>query len=130
MAVRTAGDKFESRCRHGVPDLRICRRPHAEREEYKRHEPARQGIENESGTIRPPGTFRNGAFSEMIPLRRASSFRKRKFPGGMKPFKIRTPLEETAVKLQTYAAWLFFSPLVLAFQALPTTETETRVVTE
>ena len=47
----------------------------------------------------------------------------------MRP-EIRTPLEETAVRLQSYAAWLCFSPLVLMFQALPTTETETRIVVE
>jgi len=71
------------------------------------------------------------SLSELIPLRRSvSAFRKRKYPAGMKPFKIRSPLEETAVKLQSYAAWLFFSPLVLMFQALPMTETETRIVME
>lgn len=69
--------------------------------------------------------------SELIPLRRrVSSFKKRKYPPGMKPFKIRSPLEELAVKLQSYAAWLMFSPLVLMFQALPPTETRTRIVTE
>ena len=58
------------------------------------------------------------------------NFRKRKYPAEMTPFKIRTPLEETAMKLQRYAAWLRFSPLILAFQVLPTTETDTRIVME
>ena len=69
--------------------------------------------------------------SELLPLRRSvQSFRKRKYPAGMMPFKIRTPLEETAMKLQSYAAWLRISPLVLMFQVLPTTETDTRIVME
>ncbi len=59
--------------------------------------------------------------SELLPLRRrVQNFRKRKYPPGMTPFKIRTPLEETAMKLQSYAAWLRFSPLVLAFQVADT----------
>ncbi len=67
--------------------------------------------------------------SELLPLRRrVQNFRKRKYPAGMTPFKIRSPLEETAMKLQSYAAWLRFSPLVLAFQVLPNTETNTRIV--
>ena len=71
------------------------------------------------------------SFSELIPLRRSvQSFRKQKYPAGMKTFKIRTPLEETALKLQFSAAWLFFSPLVLVFQTLPTTKTDTRIVME
>jgi hypothetical protein len=69
------------------------------------------------------------SLAELIVLRRSvANFGKRRYPPGMKPFKIRSPLEETAVKLQTYSAWLFFSPLVLLFQTLPTTETETRIV--
>ncbi len=71
------------------------------------------------------------SLSELSPLRRSvPSFRKRKYPSGMKPFNIRTPLEEAAVRLRLYASWLLFSPLVLAFQALPTTETETRITME
>ncbi len=34
------------------------------------------------------------------------------------------------MRLQRYAAWLRFSPVVLAFQVLPTTETDTRIVIE
>jgi hypothetical protein len=69
--------------------------------------------------------------SELLPLRRSvQKFRKRKYPATMTPFKIRTPGEEAAMKLQSYLAWLRFSPLVLMFQVLPTTETQTRVVTE
>ena len=68
------------------------------------------------------------SFSELIHLRRGvPRFRKRKCPAGMKRFNIRSPLEETAVKLQYYAGRLLFAPLVLMFQALPTTETNTRV---
>jgi len=71
------------------------------------------------------------SLSELIRLRRSDqSFRNRRYPPGMKPFKIRTPLEETALKLQSYSAWLFSSPLVLLLQALPPTETETRIVME
>jgi hypothetical protein len=67
----------------------------------------------------------------LIPLRRSvPNFRKRKYPPGMKRFKIRTPLEETAVMLPCYGAWLFFSPLVLMFQALPMTDTDTRIAME
>jgi hypothetical protein len=67
--------------------------------------------------------------SELLPLRRrVQNFRKRKYPVGMTPFKVRSPLEETAMKLQSYASWLRFSPLVLMFQVLPTTETNTRIV--
>jgi hypothetical protein len=69
--------------------------------------------------------------SELLPLRRrVQSFRKRKYPAGMTPFQIRTPSEEAAMKLQSYAAWLRFSPLVLTFQVLPMTETDTRIVME
>ena len=68
------------------------------------------------------------SFNELIHLRRRlSSFRKRKYPAGMKRVGIRTPIEETAVWLQVYAARLFLSPLVLAFQSLPMKETDTRV---
>lgn len=71
------------------------------------------------------------SLSELIALRRSVvGFGKRKYPPGMKPFKIRSPLEETAIWLRLYASWLFFSPLILLFQTLPTTETESRVVTD
>jgi hypothetical protein len=71
------------------------------------------------------------SLAELRSLRRSVvGFRKRNHPPGMKPFKIRSPLEETAIWLRLYAAWLFFSPLVLLFQALPTTETESRIVTD
>lgn len=71
------------------------------------------------------------SLAELIALRRSvAKFGKRKYPPGMKPFKIRSPLEETAGWLRLYAAWLFFSPLVLLFQTLPTTETESRIVTD
>jgi hypothetical protein len=67
--------------------------------------------------------------SELIHLRRnVPAFRKRNYPAWMKPFKIRTHLEETTIILPAYAAWMLFSPLVLIFQALPPTETETRIV--
>jgi hypothetical protein len=46
----------------------------------------------------------------------------------MKPFKIRLPLEEFAVKLEICIAGLCFSPLVLLFQTLLTAETETHIV--
>ena len=46
------------------------------------------------------------------------------------PFRIRSPSEEAIMRLQRYAAWLRFSPVVLAFQVLPTTETDTRIVIE
>lgn len=69
------------------------------------------------------------SLSELIHLRRSvPRFRKRKYPAGMTPFKIRTPLEETAIKLTNYAAWLFLSPLLLMYQALPMTQAEIRVV--
>jgi hypothetical protein len=69
------------------------------------------------------------SLAELIALRRSvAKFGKRKYPPGMKPFKIRSPLEETAGWLRLYSAWLFFSPLVLLFQTLPTTETESRIV--
>ncbi len=71
------------------------------------------------------------SLAELIALRRSvANFGKRKYPPGMKPFKIRSPLEETAIWLRLYAAWLFFSPLVLLFQTLPTTVTESRIVTD
>jgi hypothetical protein len=71
------------------------------------------------------------SLAELIALRRSvAKFGKRKYPPGMKPFKIRSPLEETAIWLRLYAAWLFLSPLVLLFQTLPTTETESRIVTD
>ncbi len=67
--------------------------------------------------------------SELLPLRRrVENFRKRRYPPGMKPFKIRSPLMDFAVTLQGYAVWAIFSPLVLLFQVLPTTETDTRIV--
>ena len=50
------------------------------------------------------------------------------YPPGMKPFKIRSPLMDFAVTLQCCAVWAIFSPLVLLFQVLPTTETDTRIV--
>ena len=59
-----------------------------------------------------------------------TELQKAEVPAGMTPFRIRTPAEETAMKLQSYAAWLRFSPLVLAFQVLPATETDTRVIME
>ncbi len=67
--------------------------------------------------------------SEMLLLHRdLPTFRKRKYPPEMGPFKIRSPLEEMAMWLHLYGVWLFASPLVLAYQALPTTETEARVL--
>jgi len=71
------------------------------------------------------------SISELLPLRRrVQNFRKRKYPPGMTPFEIRSPSEEAIMRLQRYAAWLRFSPLVLAFQVLPTTETETHIVSD
>ena len=71
------------------------------------------------------------SISELLPLRRrVQDFRKRKYPPGMMPFEIRSPPEEAIMWLQSYAAWLRFSPLVLAFQVLPRTETETRIVSD
>ena len=67
--------------------------------------------------------------SEMLLLHRdLPTFRKRKYPPEMGPFKIRSPLEEMAMWLHLYGVWLFASPLVLAYQALPTTETEAQVI--
>jgi hypothetical protein len=64
------------------------------------------------------------SFSELIALRRKVwRFRKPQYPAGMEPFNIRTPFENARGWLQLYAAWMFFSPLVLFFQALPITET-------
>ena len=68
------------------------------------------------------------SFFELITIRRrVANFRKHKCPDGMKRHEIRSPLEEAMIKIQTYAAWLLCSPLVLVYQALPTTETNTRV---
>ena len=67
--------------------------------------------------------------SELLPVRRSvQNFRKRKYPLGMKPFKIRSRLADFAILLQSYAVWAMFSPLLLIFQALPIKETDTRVV--
>jgi hypothetical protein len=69
------------------------------------------------------------SISEMLRLHRSlPKFRKRRCPPEIKPFKIRNPLEEMAMLLHLYGTWLIASPLVLGFQALPTTETDTRVV--
>jgi hypothetical protein len=71
------------------------------------------------------------SLSELLPLRRrVQNFRKRKYPPGMKEFKIRSPLEDFGMILQLYALWAIFSPVVLAVQVLPTTETDTRVIME
>jgi hypothetical protein len=71
------------------------------------------------------------SLSELLPLRRrVSNFRKCKYPPGMKKFKIRSPLEEFGMILQLYALWAIFSPVVLAVQILPMTETDTRIIME
>ena len=58
--------------------------------------------------------------SEVLMVHRSvPGFRKRKYPQGMAPFRIRTPLEETALNLKMYASWLMFSPLVLLFKLFP-----------
>ena len=90
------------------------------------------GIKSDDPTVADPKAIilaPCSSLAELIALRRSvAKFGKRKYPPGMKPFKIRSPLEETAGWLRLYAAWLFFSPLVLLFQTLPTTETESRIV--
>jgi hypothetical protein len=71
------------------------------------------------------------SISELLPLRRrVTSFRKRKYPPGMKQFNIRSPLMNFAITLQSYALWAMISPLLLIFQALPIKETDTRVILE
>ncbi len=68
---------------------------------------------------------------ELLALhRRVPTFRKRKCPAGIKPYKIRTPAQETAIEFTNYTVQLIYSPFALAFQVLPTTETDTRVAME
>jgi hypothetical protein len=69
--------------------------------------------------------------SEMLRVHRSlPTFRKRRCPAEMKPFKIRGALSEAAMMLHLYALWLIAAPLVLAVQALPISELDTRVVVE
>jgi hypothetical protein len=69
--------------------------------------------------------------SEMLRLHRSlPTFRKRRCPAELKPFKIRGAVSEAAMMLHLYALWLIAAPLVLAVQALPISETDTRVVVE
>lgn len=67
-------------------------------------------------------------FSEVLTVHRTVPiFQKRKSPTGMTPFRIRSPLEMTAINLKIYAFWLMFSPVILLFQILPKKEITSRV---
>ena len=72
-------------------------------------------------------------FSSVLELlrvrRRHLEFKKRKYPPHLKSRTIRFSFTNRTIWLQSYAAWLIFSPFVLLFQILPDTQTETHVMT-
>lgn len=60
-------------------------------------------------------------------LRRSPHFRKRRYPSGLADRKIRSDGERSVLRFHYYALWLFASPFVLFFQALPDTQTTLHV---
>ncbi len=68
------------------------------------------------------------SIAEILTVRRSvSGFTKHRYPRDLTRERIRSPLTQVALSLQFHAMWLVFSPLILFFQLLPETETQSRV---
>lgn len=68
------------------------------------------------------------SIAEILTVRRSvSGFTKHRYPRDLTRERIRSPLMQVALSLQFHAMWLVFSPLILFFQLLPETETQSRV---
>lgn len=66
--------------------------------------------------------------SEILTVRRSvGGFTKHKYPHYLKSKRIRSPLMNTALAIQSYALWIVFSPLVLLFQLFPEADVQTSV---
>ncbi|MGE0481702.1 MAG: hypothetical protein AB7Q17_14650 [Phycisphaerae bacterium] len=70
-----------------------------------------------------------GSFMDMLAVRRrVASFHKRRYPHELAGKRIRSPLMDRAIWLQSYCLWLLFSPVALLIQSLPDCEERTRAL--
>gem|GEM_PF-765435 len=65
----------------------------------------------------------------MLSVRRSvAGFRRRRFPKGLEPRRIRSRVAERAMWVPSLVAWLLWSPVVLLGQSIPERVTETRIL--
>ncbi len=67
--------------------------------------------------------------AQVLTVRRnVGGFQKRRYPLSLKRKRIRSAFMDRAYALQAYVFWLIFSPVVLLFQAIPSSDFEVTVV--
>lgn len=71
--------------------------------------------------------FPFATFADLATAYYASGFRKNRYPKHIGKRTIRSPFEDTLLRLYSYTIWLLLSPFVLLFQSFPVMQTETQI---